>query len=212
MLRMQRMLSGSCRRPSRMKSTIWRRNRMSRCPSRHPNIPPMPTGSARSACWRLFAYWGEKARPDSIKRQPPSFGKAPEIPQNESTPFYPRSPYAAAKLYAHWITVNYREAYGMHASNGILFNHESPIRGENFVTRKITRGIGQILAGKTDKLRLGNLASKRDWGHARDYVEAMWLMLQQDKADDYVVATGDMRSVREFVEAAFGAAGLDWNK
>jgi len=139
------------------------------------------------------------------------FGSSPP-PQAETTPFYPRSPYAAAKLYAHWMTVNYREAQHIFACSGILFNHESPRRGENFVTRKITRGIGQILAGKTDKLRLGNLDSKRDWGHARDYVEAMWLMLQQDKADDYVVATGDMRSVREFVEAAFGAAGLDWNK
>jgi GDPmannose 4,6-dehydratase len=133
-------------------------------------------------------------------------------PQSETTPFHPRSPYAAAKLYAHWMTVNYREAHGLFASSGILFNHESPRRGENFVTRKVTRGIAQILAEKTDKLRLGNLDSKRDWGHARDYVEAMWLMLQQDTADDYVIATGEMRSVREFVEAAFGAAGLDWTK
>jgi GDPmannose 4,6-dehydratase len=133
-------------------------------------------------------------------------------PQSETSAFHPRSPYAAAKLYAHWMTVNYREAHDLYACSGILFNHESPRRGENFVTRKVTRGIAQILAGKMDKLRLGNLDSKRDWGHARDYVEAMWLMLQQDKADDYVIATGAMRSVREFVEAAFGMVGLDWNQ
>ncbi len=139
------------------------------------------------------------------------FGKSPP-PQSETTPFHPRSPYAAAKLYAHWMTVNYREAHKLFACSGILFNHESPRRGENFVTRKITRGIAQILAGKTDKLRLGNLDSKRDWGHAKDYVEAMWLMLQQDEPDDFVIATGEMRSVREFVEAAFGAVGLDSRK
>ena len=139
------------------------------------------------------------------------FGQTPP-PQNEASPFHPRSPYAAAKLYAHWMTVNYREAHGLFACSGILFNHESPRRGENFVTRKVTRGIAQILAGKTDKLHLGNLDSKRDWGHARDYVEAMWLMLQQDEAHDYVIATGVQRSVREFTEAAFGFAGLDWQK
>jgi GDPmannose 4,6-dehydratase len=138
------------------------------------------------------------------------FGLTPP-PQNESSPFHPRSPYAAAKLYAHWMTVNYREAHKLYACSGILFNHESPRRGENFVTRKITRGIAQILAGKTDKLRLGNLDSKRDWGHARDYVEAMWMMLQQDEPDDYVIATGVMRSVREFAEIAFVMAGLDWD-
>ncbi len=139
------------------------------------------------------------------------FGQSPP-PQSETTPFHPRSPYAAAKLYAHWMTVIYREAHHLFACSGILFNHESPRRGENFVTRKVTRGIAQILAGKTDKLRMGNLDAKRDWGHARDYVEAMWLMLQQDEADDFVIATGVMRSVREFVEAAFGVAGLDWHK
>ena len=139
------------------------------------------------------------------------FGLSPP-PQSETTPFHPRSPYAAAKLYAHWMTINYREAHDLFACSGILFNHESPRRGENFVTRKITRGIAQILAGKTDKLRMGNLDSQRDWGHARDYVEAMWMMLQQDEADDYVIATGDTRTVREFIEAAFGLAGLDWNK
>jgi GDPmannose 4,6-dehydratase len=139
------------------------------------------------------------------------FGLTPP-PQSETSPFHPRSPYAAAKLYAHWMTVNYRDAQKLFACSGILFNHESPRRGENFVTRKITRGIAQILAGKTDKLRLGNLDAKRDWGHARDYVEAMWLMLQQDEPDDYVIATGVMRSVREFVEASFGAVALDWTK
>jgi GDPmannose 4,6-dehydratase len=139
------------------------------------------------------------------------FGSTPP-PQNETSPFHPRSPYAAAKLYAHWMTINYREAHQLFACSGILFNHESPRRGENFVTRKITRGIGQILAGKASNLRLGNLDSKRDWGHARDYVLAMWLMLQHEHADDYVIATGEMRSVREFAEAAFAMAGLDWHK
>ena len=133
-------------------------------------------------------------------------------PQSETTPFHPRSPYAAAKVYAHWMTVNYREAHGLFACSGILFNHESPRRGENFVTRKVTRGIAQILSGKAENLRLGNRDSKRDWGHARDYVEAMWLMLQQDEADDYVIATGQTRSVRDFVQAAFAIAGLDWQK
>src|SRR6266849_253378 len=131
------------------------------------------------------------------------FGKVQEIPQRETTPFYPRSPYAAAKLYAHWITVNYREAYGMHASCGILFNHESPIRGETFVTRKITRAVASIKHGLQSQVFLGNLDATRDWGHARDYVEGMWLILQQDKPDDYVLATGESHSVREFVEHAF---------
>jgi GDPmannose 4,6-dehydratase len=131
------------------------------------------------------------------------FGKAPEVPQRETTPFYPRSPYAVAKLYAYWITVNYREAYGYHASNGILFNHESPIRGETFVTRKITRAVAAIELGLQERLYIGNLEAMRDWGHARDYVEGMWLMLQQDQPDDYVLATGESHSVREFVELAF---------
>ena len=135
------------------------------------------------------------------------FGKVQEVPQSESTPFYPRSPYGAAKVYAYWITVNYREAYGMHASNGILFNHESPVRGETFVTRKITRALARIKEGLQDKLYIGNLDSLRDWGHARDFVEAMWLILQQDKPDDYVIATGEQHSVREFVQVA--AAELD---
>jgi len=135
------------------------------------------------------------------------FGKVQEIPQKETTPFYPRSPYAAAKLYAHWITVNYREAYGMHASAGILFNHESPIRGETFVTRKITRAVASIACGLQQKLFLGNLDALRDWGHARDFVEGMWLILQQDTPDDYVLATGESHSVREFVEKAFSHVG-----
>uniref|UniRef100_A0A7C4RSU4 GDP-mannose 4,6-dehydratase n=1 Tax=Desulfatirhabdium butyrativorans TaxID=340467 RepID=A0A7C4RSU4_9BACT len=136
------------------------------------------------------------------------FGKVQEIPQKETTPFYPRSPYGAAKVYAYWITVNYREAYGMFACNGILFNHESPIRGETFVTRKITRAVARILIGLQDRLYLGNLHSKRDWGFAGDYVEAMWRMLQQDQPDDFVIATGKTHSVQEFVERAFAAVGI----
>ncbi|MFC7334914.1 GDP-mannose 4,6-dehydratase [Rhodocista pekingensis] len=137
------------------------------------------------------------------------YGRAQETPQRETTPFYPRSPYGAAKLYAYWITVNYREAYGMHASNGILFNHESPRRGETFVTRKITRAVAAIEHGLQERLYLGNLDARRDWGHARDYVEGMWLMLQQDRPDDYVLATGETRSVREFVERAFAIVGRE---
>lgn len=135
------------------------------------------------------------------------YGKVQETPQKETTPFYPRSPYAAAKLYAYWITINYREAYGFHASNGILFNHESPLRGETFVSRKITRAVANIALGYQEKLYLGNLDAKRDWGHARDYVEGMWLMLQQETPDDYVLATGETHSVREFVELAFREVG-----
>jgi GDPmannose 4,6-dehydratase len=135
------------------------------------------------------------------------YGKVQEVPQKETTPFYPRSPYGAAKVYAYWITVNYREAYGMHASNGILFNHEGPTRGETFVTRKITRAVAAIEKGLQSRLYLGNLDAKRDWGHARDYVEGMWRMLQQSAGDDYVLATGEMHTVREFVEVAFAEAG-----
>ncbi len=135
------------------------------------------------------------------------FGKAVETPQNEATPFYPRSPYAVAKLYAHWITVNYREAYGIHASTGILFNHEGPTRGETFVTRKITRAVAAISLGRQDKLYLGNLDARRDWGHARAFVEGMWLIVQQPQPGDYVMATGETHSVREFVEMAFSEAG-----
>ncbi|MFN4281735.1 MAG: GDP-mannose 4,6-dehydratase [Alphaproteobacteria bacterium] len=137
---------------------------------------------------------------------------AAKPPQNEATPFYPRSPYAVSKLAAHWLGVNYREAYGLFIANGILFNHESPLRGETFVTRKITRAVGRIKLGLQDKLYLGNLEAKRDWGFAGDYVEAMWLMLQEDEADDYVIATGEMHSVKEFAEAAFALADLDWKK
>ncbi|HUJ16774.1 MAG TPA: GDP-mannose 4,6-dehydratase [Nitrospirota bacterium] len=135
------------------------------------------------------------------------FGKVQEVPQKETTPFYPRSPYAAAKLYAYWITINYREAYDFFACNGILFNHESPLRGETFVTRKITRAVARKKLGLQDKVFLGSLDSRRDWGHAKDYVEAQWLMLQQDSPDDYVIATGEQHSVREFVEAAFHEIG-----
>jgi len=137
------------------------------------------------------------------------YGKVQETPQSEATPFYPRSPYAAAKLYAYWIIVNYREAYGIHASNGILFNHESPRRGETFVTRKITRAVARIKLGLQDTMYLGNLEAKRDWGHAKDYVEGMWLMLQQDEPGDYVLATGQATSVRAFCETAFRAAGIE---
>jgi GDPmannose 4,6-dehydratase len=137
------------------------------------------------------------------------YGKVRAIPQNEATPFYPRSPYAAAKLYAYWITINYREAYGIHASNGILFNHEGPTRAETFVTRKITRAVAAIHLGFQDKLFLGNLDAKRDWGHARDYVEGMWRILQQPEPDDYVLATGETHTVREFVERAFAEVGIE---
>ena len=140
------------------------------------------------------------------------FGLVQETPQSERTSFHPRSPYGAAKVFGHWLAVNYREGYGMHVSNGILFNHESPRRGENFVTRKITRGIAAIVRGEASELRLGNLDAKRDWGFAGDYVEAMWLMLQQERPDDYVVATGETHSVREFLEEAFSHVKLDWQK
>jgi GDPmannose 4,6-dehydratase len=140
------------------------------------------------------------------------YGLVQETPQTERTPFHPRSPYGCAKVFGHWLAVNYREGYGMHVSNGILFNHESPRRGENFVTRKITRAVAAIKKGLESELRLGNLEARRDWGFARDYVEAMWHMLQQPKPDDYVVATGETHSVQEFLEEAFSCAGLDWRK
>ncbi|MGB3695435.1 MAG: GDP-mannose 4,6-dehydratase [Spirulinaceae cyanobacterium] len=139
------------------------------------------------------------------------FGKVQDVPQKETTPFYPRSPYACAKVYAHWQTINYRESYDLFACNGILFNHESPRRGETFVTRKITRAIARIVQGTQKKLYLGNLDSKRDWGYAKDYVEAMWLMLQQDKPDDYVVATGETHSIKEFLTTSFSCVNLDWH-
>jgi GDPmannose 4,6-dehydratase len=140
------------------------------------------------------------------------FGKVQEVPQRETTPFYPRSPYGVAKLYAYWVTVNYRESYGLFACNGVLFNHESERRGETFVTRKITRAAAAIKLGLQNKLYLGNLDAKRDWGHAKDFVDAMWLMLQQDEADDYVIATGETHSVREFLDEAFGRLDLDWKQ
>ena len=140
------------------------------------------------------------------------FGKVREVPQSETTPFHPRSPYGVAKVYGHWITINYRESYGMHANSGILFNHESPRRGLEFVTRKVTDGAARIKLGLADELRLGNLEARRDWGYAGDYIRAMWLMLQQDTPDDYVVATGETQSVRELCEAAFGYVDLDWQK
>jgi GDPmannose 4,6-dehydratase len=140
------------------------------------------------------------------------FGKVRETPQTEHTPFHPRSPYACAKVFAHWITVNFREAYGLHGCSGILFNHESPRRGETFVTRKISLAVARIKAGKQEKLYLGNLEAKRDWGFAKEYVEAMWLMLQQDEPQDFVIATGETHSVRDFVESAFDHVGLDWGK
>ena len=139
------------------------------------------------------------------------FGKVQDVPQKETTPFYPRSPYACAKVYAHWQTVNYRESYQLFACNGILFNHESPRRGETFVTRKITRALARIVAGTQKKLYLGNLDSKRDWGYAKDYVKAMWMMLQQDRPDDYVIATGETHSIKEFLDVAFNYVNLDWN-
>lgn len=140
------------------------------------------------------------------------FGKVVETPQNERTPFYPRSPYGVSKVFAHWMTIQYREAYGLFASNGILFNHESPRRGATFLTRKVTRGVAAILAGSAGKLFLGNLDAKRDWGYAPEYVEAMWLMLQQPEPDDFVIASGQMHSVREFVARAFALVGLDWER
>jgi GDPmannose 4,6-dehydratase len=140
------------------------------------------------------------------------YGKVQEVPQRETTPFYPRSPYGTAKVYSYWLTVNYRESYGIFACNGILFNHESPRRGETFVTRKVTRAASRIKAGLEDKLYLGNLEAKRDWGYAKEYVEAMWLMLQQEEPDDYIVSTGETHSVRELLEEAFSYVGLDWHK
>ena len=140
------------------------------------------------------------------------FGLVQEVPQRETTPFYPRSPYGCAKVYSHWITGNYRESYCLHASSGILFNHESPRRGETFVTRKITRALARIKAGLQQQLFLGNLDAKRDWGYAKEYVEAMWLMLQQEKPDDYVIATGETHTIREFLDVSFGHVGLDWKK
>ncbi len=140
------------------------------------------------------------------------YGLVQEVPQKETTPFYPRSPYGCAKVYSYWLTVNYRESYNMHASNGILFNHESPRRGETFVTRKVTRAVARIAAGVQKKLYMGNLDAKRDWGYAPEYVEAMWMMMQQDKPDDYVIATGETHTIKEFLAESFGLVGLEWEK
>jgi GDPmannose 4,6-dehydratase len=158
--------------------------------------------AVRTADWPIRYYQASSSE---------MFGSAP-APQSEATPFQPRSPYAIAKLFAHWMTIQYRDGWGLHASNGILFNHESPRRGATFVTRKVTRGVAAILAGQEQALYMGNLEARRDWGYAPEYVEAMWRMLQQDTPDDYVVATGEMHSVQEFVEVAFGLVGLDWER
>ena len=154
-------------------------------------------------CWKQSGFSGSKKKTRFYQASTSElYGLVQEVPQKETTPFYPRSPYAVAKLYAYWITVNYREAYGMYACNGILFNHESPVRGENFVTRKVTRALARIKLGLQDRLYLGNLDAKRDWGHAKDYVEMQWLMLQQEQPEDFVIATGVHYSVRDFVNAA----------
>ena len=159
--------------------------------------------AVRSAEWPIAYYQAGSSE---------MYGMVAETPQTEATPFRPRSPYAIAKVFAHWMTVQYREAYGLHASNGILFNHESPRRGGTFVTRKVTRAIAQILGGTSEYVYLGNLDARRDWGYAKEYVEAMWLMLQQPNPDDYVIATGEMHSVRELCQVAFGLVGLDWEQ
>ena len=171
----------------------------------------MSPASAPSASWRRSARRGVKTRFYQASSSE-IYGKVQEVPQTEKTPFWPRSPYAVAKVYAYWATVNYRESYGMHASNGILFNHESPRRGETFVTRKITRAVARIKKGLQSELYLGNLEAKRDWGYAPEYVEGMWRMLQQETPDDYVLATNETHSIKELVEAAFSHAGLDWEK
>jgi GDPmannose 4,6-dehydratase len=158
--------------------------------------------AARYADWPIRFYQAGSSE---------MFGKVLERPQSEKTPFHPRSPYGVSKLFAHWMTVEYRDAYGMHATNGILFNHESTRRGRTFVTRKVTRGLAEILAGREKKLYMGNLDARRDWGYAPEYVEAMWLMLQQPEPDDYVIATGEMHTVREFVDTAFSLVGRDWH-
>jgi GDPmannose 4,6-dehydratase len=175
-------------------------------------MPEYTTGVTGLGVLRLLDAVRELGLPTRVYQAGSSemYGLVQETPQTERTPFHPRSPYGISKVFGHWTAVNYREGYGLHVSNGILFNHESPRRGENFVTRKITMGVAAIKQGKLKELRLGNLDAKRDWGFAKDYVEAMWLMLQRPQPDDYVVATGETHSVREFLEEAFGCAGLDW--
>jgi GDPmannose 4,6-dehydratase len=178
------------------------------------DIPEYTAEVSGLGCVRLLETIRENELPCRFYQASSSelYGKAAEVPQRETTPFYPRSPYGCAKAYAYYITVNYRESYGIHASNGILFNHESPRRGETFVTRKVTRAAAHIKFGLQDKLFLGNLDAKRDWGYAADYVEGIWLMLQQDQPDDYVLATGEMHSVREMLEIAFSSLELDWQQ
>ncbi|HET9315894.1 MAG TPA: GDP-mannose 4,6-dehydratase [Vicinamibacteria bacterium] len=177
-------------------------------------MPEYTAGVTAQGVLRLLDAVRELGLPARVYQAGSSemFGLVQETPQTERTPFHPRSPYGVSKVFGHWMAVNYREGYGMHVSNGILFNHESPRRGENFVTRKITMGVAAIKQGRARELRLGNLDAKRDWGFAGDYVEAMWRMLQRETPDDYVVATGETHSVREFVEEAFGYAGLEWQK
>jgi len=178
------------------------------------DVPEQTCNSAGMGVMRLLeAIMKANIRPRFYQASSSEmFGKVQEVPQSESTPFYPRSPYGVAKVFGYWMTINYRESYSLHASNGILFNHESPRRGETFVTRKITLAVARIKAGLQDKLMLGNLDARRDWGYAAEFVEAMWLMLQQEKPDDYVIATGETHTVREFVELAFDRAGLNWEK
>ena len=174
------------------------------------SIRPILTLSEPCGYWKRYGYWVCRKRPVFTRPSTSElYGLVQETPQKETTPFYPRSPYAAAKLYAYWITVNYREAYGIYACNGILFNHESPRRGETFVTRKISRAVARIKLGLQDCLYLGNLSAKRDWGFAGDYVKAMWLMLQQEQPEDFVIATGETHEVREFVTLAFQEVGID---
>ena len=183
---------------------------MSRYRSRSRNTPPIPTRWARCRLLEAIRILGLTAKTRFYQASTSElYGLVQQTPQTETTPFYPRSPYGVAKLYAYWITINYREAYGLYACNGILFNHESPVRGETFVTRKITRALARIKLGVQDQLHLGNLDARRDWGHARDYVEMQWMMLQQPGPEDFVIATGIQRSVRDFVDAA--ARVLDMN-
>ena len=198
----------SCRTCSRTKSTISRRSPMSPRPGASRSSPRTSPASASTNVLEAMRLGAPSARFYQASSSE-MYGLIQEPMQSEKTPFYPRSPYAVAKLYGHWITVNYRESFGLHASSGILFNHESPLRGVEFVTRKVTTGVAAIKLGLAKELRLGNIDAKRDWGHAKDYVRAMWLMLQQEKPDDYVVATGVTTTVRDMCRIAFEHAGLD---
>ncbi len=195
---MRRTSFASSNRPSLTRSTIWPPRATCRCRFETPEYTANADALGTLRLLEAIRILGLEKKTRFYQASTSElYGKVQETPQTETTPFYPRSPYAAAKLYAYWIVVNYREAYGMHASNGILFNHESPVRGETFVTRKITRAVAAIQLGLQDRLYLGNLDAKRDWGHAREYVRGMWLMLQQDQPDDYVLATGETTQVRE---------------